>query len=88
MARRCPRFNLTRWYDVGYCQGFFSGVWSGGDVGNAAGLALFCPPGPLQLGQLELIFEQWARHNPQNLNLDAGRVVLAAWQSAFPCYRR
>lgn len=76
----------THYQDSAYCDGFLSGVWNTADaVATISGTSpLFCAP-QIKVGQLSLIYRDWARRNPQYLNRGSAESALAAFSSAFPC---
>jgi hypothetical protein len=66
--------------DAFKCTAYLSGVWDGLALSHSG----FCS-GPVQLGQIVLVFVEWARRNPQYLSRPAGEAALASFASAFPC---
>jgi hypothetical protein len=73
--------------DQTYCLQFVHGVFDGASAALTLRDAsqLFCPAQGVQIGQMQLIYVNWARRNPQYLGRGAATAVLAAFADAFPC---
>lgn len=73
--------------DQSACLGFINGVFDGASAALVLRNApqLFCPAQNVQIGQMQLIYVNWARRNPQYLGRSAATAVLAAFADAFPC---
>jgi predicted membrane protein len=70
------------------CGSYIFGVLDG--IGFAVEKVKFPPPfcptvTSISRQQLEMIYLQWARSNPQFLNLRRDEAVVAALVTAFPC---
>jgi len=82
--------NPVHYQASAYCAGFIYGVSNGADTALAIqnSAPLFCYPQQIpQVGQLTLVYIDWAHHNPQYLSRDAGVAILAALSATFPCRR-
>jgi hypothetical protein len=45
----------------------------------------FCPRTGVQVGQMAMVFVNWAGSHPADLGHDAALAVLASFVDAFPC---
>jgi hypothetical protein len=73
---------------LSHCYGFMKGVGDAYAIALAkAGVAPgFCPPGAHLSGeQSRLVFMEWARENPEQLDKSAAAVVTEALIATFPC---
>jgi hypothetical protein len=69
------------------CLRYLAGVWQGiVAISELYKIDLVCPgDAALAAGQIELIFMEWARRNPQRLNQRASDGIVAALVETFPC---
>jgi uncharacterized protein YecT (DUF1311 family) len=68
------------------CLTFVHGVWDGAmTMQNVSSGRQFCPRTGVQVGQLAMVFVDWARNHPADLGHDAALAVLASFVDAFPC---
>ena len=65
-----------------YLLGVFDGLVVGGRITKENPI---CPKGGVNGRQLLLIFNKWARENPEKLSIVRGVAVTAAFMDAFPC---
>jgi hypothetical protein len=67
------------------CLRYIHGLWDGVVL---AGYPYICPEEDVQLGQLELIFMNWAHDNPDRLGISVQFAVITAFAKAFPCHKK
>jgi uncharacterized protein YecT (DUF1311 family) len=68
------------------CLNLLHGLWDGAMTMQIYGKQhLFCPKTSVQVGQMALIFDDWARRHPADLGHDASDVVIASFIDSFPC---
>jgi hypothetical protein len=73
--------------DLDSCYSYLLGAYDGlMTLANVGSIPLLCPgPGGVNGAQLRLIFEKYARENPQFLSEQRGYVATSAFILAFPC---
>jgi uncharacterized protein YecT (DUF1311 family) len=68
------------------CLDYLHGVWDGAMTMQFPGQELrFCPKTLVQVGQIALIFENWAKKHPQDLGANASVAAVASFIDAIPC---
>jgi hypothetical protein len=77
------RYTMDQSYCLFYLNGIFEGVSTALRLRDAP--QLFCPAQTIQVGQMQLIYTNWARRNPQYLGRGSATAVLAAFAEAFLC---
>jgi hypothetical protein len=82
--QNCLKGNKSQDFHEISCIRYIKGVWDGLIL---AGYPYICLNGSVQIGQLELIFINWARNNPNNLGMDVQFGVATAFAKAFPCQK-
>jgi hypothetical protein len=68
------------------CLIFLHGIWDGAmTMQQVGGTQQFCPKTTVQVGQMALIFQDWARKHPSDLGHLAAMAAVASFVDAFPC---
>jgi len=71
------------------CLRYVNGILDGAmTMQSIQGDRKFCPSTTVQVGQMVLVFEDWAKKHPAELGHDAAMAVLAAMIDSFPCVPR
>lgn len=65
---------------LAYCLGYLSAA---AEIYNYEGR--ICLPDGATTGQAQLIYQKWARENPEKLHEDTFLTALYALEEAFPC---
>src|SRR5262249_21371294 len=67
-------------WSQGFCLGYVAAAFAA-----MGGAGTICGPASVQRGQLQMIFENWARRHPELLREAQGDAVALALMEAFPC---
>jgi uncharacterized protein YecT (DUF1311 family) len=68
------------------CLNLLHGLWDGAmTIQNFGKDRIFCPKTSIQVGQMALIYQDWAQKHPADLGHGASDAAIASFIDAFPC---